>query len=58
MKIAVVTAYTTTFTANNAFVGTFVPRGQAFMHSTGDNRIEAASTMTGTTCYIYGSESG
>jgi hypothetical protein len=44
MKITVVTAYTSAFTANNAYVGTFVPRGQAFMHSTGNNRVEVAST--------------
>lgn len=58
MKISVETGYATAFASNNAFIGTFVPRGQAFMHSTGNNRVEAVSTMTGTTCYIYGSQSG
>jgi len=37
MKITVQTGYATPFATNNGFVGTFVPRGQAFMKSTGDN---------------------
>jgi len=38
MKMTVTgVAYSTVFASNNAFVGTFVPRGQAFMKSTGDN---------------------
>jgi len=38
MKMTVTgVGYSTAFATNSAFVGTFVPRGQAFMKSTGDN---------------------
>lgn len=58
MKITVQTTFTTPFSANNAYIGTFVPRGQAFMKSTGDNEVEVSSTASTTKCYLYGSATG
>jgi len=58
MKITVQTTFTTAFSANNAYIGTFVPRGQAFMKSTGDNEVEVSSTDSTTKCYLYGSATG
>jgi len=37
MKIAILDGYSTEFTTQATHVGTFVPRGQAFMHSSGNN---------------------
>lgn len=60
MKITVQDGFgkTTIFTTNNAYIGTFVPRGQAFMKSTGDNEVEVSSTDSTTKCYLYGSATG
>jgi len=60
MKITVQNGFgaTTIFATNNAYIGTFVPRGQAFMKSTGDNEVEVSSTASTTKCYLYGSATG